>query len=452
MSARDDAIPHEPRAHAPCDDARVTAQDAPRDHRATAIVLGCAILAALVVCVIAARGDGSLLVPRNGGRPVGDTFWSWVFLASLVGAFLVYVAAVVLAARGHIAVRLALAIGVAIQLAPLASPLVLSTDAWTYWDYGRIAVVHDGNPYVDPPSAFPNDPAHAYVGARWADTPNVYGPLFTLGVAPIARVAGDSADAAAWMFKAIAALAMIAAMFGASRVARRPTLAAIVVGWSPLLAIQAAGAGHNDAWIAALAVGAIVASRARRPMLAGALWALAALVKWVPLLLVPLIGIAGIVRARSAQAIDAGTARRDLVRTLAGFVLAAGVGIAIACVRYSTSWLAAFGPISRNAHTATGYSFAFRLGQLGLPDAAARIIPLVVLAVAGLYVLRFALRGRARIGLAICALVACSPLIAPWYLLWAVPLAVTDEDDTLPVVLAMILTGALLVQGIPIHG
>ncbi len=427
------------------------AQDAPRD-RVIAVVLGCAILAALVVCVIAARSDGSMLVPRNGGHPDGDTFWSWVFLASLVGAFVAYVGAAVLAARGRIAVRLAIAIGIAAQLAPLAAPLLLSTDAWTYWDYGRIAVVHEGNPYIQPPAAFPDDPAYAHVGARWGNTPSVYGPLFTLATGPIARVAGESADIAAWMFKTLAALAMIGVMIGVTRVARRPALAAIVVGWSPLLAIQAAGAGHNDAWLAALAISALVAARARKPMLAGALWALAALVKWVPLLLVPLIGIAAVVNTRSATSVDARDARHRLVRTCAGFVVTASIGIAIAFARYGTTWLDAFGPLSRNAQTATGYSFAFRLGQLGLPDLVARIAPLVVLAIAGLYVLRFAMRGTARVGLATCALVACSPLIAPWYLLWAVPLAVTDADDTVPVVFAIVLTGALLVQGIPIHG
>lgn len=387
-----------------------------------------------------------MLVPRNGGHPVGDTTWSWVFLVSLVVAFLTYARAAMLAARGRVALRLALAFGIAIQTAPLAAPLVLSTDAWTYWDYGRIAIVHDGNPYTQPPSAFPDDPAFAYVGARWAKVPSVYGPLFTLATAPIARIAGDSPEVAAWLFKALAALAMIAAMVGVSRVARRPALAVIVVGWSPLLAIQAAGAGHNDAWIAALAVGALVAVRARRPLLGGASWALAALVKWVPLLLVPLIAIAAIARAR---------ARREEVRTLvlacAGFAVATGLGVAIAFAAFGHSWLGAFGPLARNAHTATGYSFAFRLGQLGLPDSAARVIPLVVLACAGLYILRDALRGRARIGLAVTALVACSPLIAPWYLLWAVPLAVTDEADTLPVIAAIGLTGALLVQGIPLR-
>ena len=57
-----------------------------------------------------------------------------------------------------------------IQLLPLAAPLLLSTDAWTYWEYGRIAVVHGGNPYVDTPDEFPGDPAYEYGGAAWSGT------------------------------------------------------------------------------------------------------------------------------------------------------------------------------------------------------------------------------------------------------------------------------------------
>ena len=56
------------------------------------------------------------------------------------------------------ALRATLVAAVVIQLLPLAAPLLLSTDAWAYWEYGRIAAVHDANPYVDTPSEFPGRP------------------------------------------------------------------------------------------------------------------------------------------------------------------------------------------------------------------------------------------------------------------------------------------------------
>src|SRR5207237_1622857 len=96
--------------------------------------------------------------------------------------------------------RVSTASACASNLAPLAAPLRLATDACTYWDYGRIAAVHDANPYEQPPSHFPNDPAYPYVGIAWRNTTSVYGPAFTLASEPLARAAGTSADAAAWIY------------------------------------------------------------------------------------------------------------------------------------------------------------------------------------------------------------------------------------------------------------
>ena len=63
----------------------------------------------------------------------------------LAAAFAVYLVGLVLVRRGA-RFGAVFALACAIQLAPLAAPLLISTDAWTYWDYGRIAAVHDANP------------------------------------------------------------------------------------------------------------------------------------------------------------------------------------------------------------------------------------------------------------------------------------------------------------------
>ena len=102
---------------------------------------------------------------------------------------------------------------------PLAGPLLVSTDAWTYWEYGRIAAVHDGDPYVDTPSQFPDDPAYDKAGADWRGTTSVYGPAFTLLSECVALVSGSSAAAAAWIFKVLAALGVLACTLLAARLA-----------------------------------------------------------------------------------------------------------------------------------------------------------------------------------------------------------------------------------------
>ena len=194
---------------------------------------------------------------------------SRLFLVLLVAAFLLYVAAL-LTLRGGGPFRIAATVAVVVQLAPLGAPLLLSTDAWTYWGYGWIGAEGQGNPYVDPPERFPESPAAPYLGASWQDTTTVYGPVFTVASEGVASVAGRSSDRAAWIFKALAAAAAIAAALLAARLARRPALAVAAVGWNPLLAVHLAGGGHNDAWLgamllAALALGAAghVVGRAR---------------------------------------------------------------------------------------------------------------------------------------------------------------------------------------------
>ena len=93
---------------------------------------------------------------------------------------------------GAAAARVVLALGAAIQLVLPAAPLLLSTDAWTYWGYGWIASDGGGNPYVDSPWTSRRAPRPTKVGADWRDTTTVYGP-FTLSRSPWALLAGSSA-------------------------------------------------------------------------------------------------------------------------------------------------------------------------------------------------------------------------------------------------------------------
>ena len=93
--------------------------------------------------------DDSPLVPQTGGAPAGDDAWAWMFLGCLL-ARVRRLRRAALALLRRFGLRLA-ARRVAgrgrSSSSPLAAPLLLSTDAWTYWDYGRIAAVHDANPY-----------------------------------------------------------------------------------------------------------------------------------------------------------------------------------------------------------------------------------------------------------------------------------------------------------------
>ena len=175
----------------------------PRDagaHRARPALSRAALLAAGAVallvagCVACAWVEGAPLVPADAGRAGGGRL-GVVFLVLLVAAFAVYLVALALLRRRRPpGLRAVLLVALAIQVVPLAGPLLLSTDAWTYWEYGRIAAVHDGNPYVDVPSDYPDDPSYEYAGAAWRDTTSVYGPLFTSVSGAVAVISGSSAD------------------------------------------------------------------------------------------------------------------------------------------------------------------------------------------------------------------------------------------------------------------
>ena len=378
--------------------------------------------------------DGSPLVPRDGG--LADQGTAWGFLVLLVAAFATYVLGLLLTRRADVRLRAAVAVAAAVQLVPLAAPLLLSTDAWTYWGYGWIAAEGGGNPYVDPPSDFPESPAAPFLGAKWRDTTSVYGPAFTVVSEPVARVAGSSSDAAAWLFKGLGAAGILVAVAAVSRTSRRPALAAAFVGWNPVLAIHSAGGGHNDALVGALAATAVALAAHRRASWSGAAWALASLVKWIPVVFFALAVLAARARGRPTGA--------------AGFVLTALVACTLATWRYGLDWLRAFGPLADDAVRRTSYALPSRLDQLGVPYGAALAVSLAALAVGLAWLAREASHGRLRLGRSACLLLATTPYLAVWYLAWAVPLAAPEDDDRVARLAALALTAYLLPQTIPL--
>jgi glycosyl transferase family 87 len=376
---------------------------------------------------------GSPLVPRDGGTL--DQGTAWPFLVLLVAAFGCYLAGLFLLRRVSAPVKAVAVVAAFVQLVPLGAPLLLSTDAWTYWGYGWIAAEGGGNPYVAPPSAFPQSPAAPYMGADWRDTTTVYGPVFTGVSEPIAAVAGSSSDAAAWLYKTLAAVAVLGACVAVAQVAGRPALAVAFVGWNPVLAVHAAGGGHNDALVGGLAALAVALALRRQHELSGALWVVAILVKWIPIVFLALSSMAA--RARS---------RRLGWRGVVGAAVVLGTA---ATWLYGIDWLRAAEPLAGNAARETSYALPSRLESLGVPHGAALGLAVAVLA-AGLSLLaREATNGRARLGLAACLVLATTPYLAVWYLAWAVPLA-APEDERASRLAALALTAYLLPQTIPL--
>lgn len=379
--------------------------------------------------------DDSPLVPLHGGHPEGDETWAWLYLGAAAAAFCAYAVGLALLVRRRARVLHVAMLALAIQLVPLGAPLLLSTDAWTYWGYGRIAAVHDENPYETEPSDFPGDAAFPYIGTDWHGTTSVYGPAFTLASEPVALSAGESEDAAAWIYKTLAALAVCAAAALAARLSSDKSFAWAFVGWNPLLALHFAGGGHNDAWMAALVTAALALAAARRRELAGAAWMLAITVKWVPLVFLPL------------QVLGERSGRRGLGHL--GMALAAGLLAAVATWRYGLAWVGALGPLAGQAGEGTSFALPRRLDSIGVPYELAVGLLIAAFAVGYLLLAREAWRGRVRLGLAAGLLLLATPYLVAWYVVWAVPLAAA-EDDRPAQLLALGLSAYLLRQAVPI--
>ena len=401
----------------------------PRPALAAGVATACLVGAASLL----AWEAGSPLVPRDGGTL--DQGTAWPFLVLLAAAFGCYLAGLLLLRRVSAPVKAVAVVAALVQLVPLGAPLLLSTDAWTYWGYGWIAAEGGGNPYVDPPSDFPQSPAAPYLGADWRDTTTVYGPVFTGISEPIAEVAGSSSDAAAWLYKTLAAVALLVACVAVASGAGRPAFALAFVGWNPVLAVHAAGGGHNDALVGGLAALAVALAVRRRHELSGALWVVAVLVKWVPLVFLALSSVAARARSRPVG-----------WRGLAAAAVVLGI---VSTWLYGVDWLRAAKPLAGNAARETSYALPSRLESLGVPHGAALGLAVAVLAVGLALLAREAARGRARLGLAACLVLATTPYLAVWYLAWAVPLAAPEEERASRLC-ALALTAYLLPQTIPL--
>lgn len=397
-----------------------------------ALLAGGTSLALLCVAVAAAHPEASPLSPDHAG---GDTGWSWLFLGAAAGAFVLYLVGLGALSRGPARLRLVLALACAIQLAPLVGPVLLSTDVYTYWARGRVGAVHGENPYRVAPSRFPDDPAVARMGASWRDRPTGYGPGFTLVSEAHAAVAGESPAAASWLYRAIGGGSTLAVVGLAAFLGRRRSLAAAFVGWNPLLAVHFAGGGHNDALMMALVLAALALAARRRPDLAGAAWALAIAVKWVPLLFLPL------------RALEARATGRPVRH--AGFAAVAAVVAGLASWRYGSGWLESFPNFSGQLRRTTSLGAPSLLSGLGLSERVAIALLAALFLVAYLWLLREARRGRARLGLCAALLLLTTSWLVPWYAIWAVPLAAIEEDRAARV-LALGLSGYLLRGAVPL--
>lgn len=301
-----------------------------------------------------------------------------------------------------------------VQALPLVAPLILSKDVYAYWGAARVVTVHEANPYRAFPADFPRDPALPFVSEQWRASAPPYGPLWVTAATLPAVAAGTSAHRAELGYRL---LALLGVLFTVGLIAARTRNAAAVafLGWNPLIAIHFAGGGHNDAWMAALMALAVLTRGTAR---AGAAWPLAAAIKAVPLVLLPL---------------ELARTRFRLPRRFSiSLVCTGAVIIIVSTAVFGTGWVSAS---LATAHASSTLGAGHWLMRAGLSHRSAVIIGgLAFLTVYAALMVEAWRNGRARLSLAASVLSLSSSALRPWYALWSVALAAAEEDKVAAIV------------------
>jgi hypothetical protein len=178
--------------------------------------------------------------------------------------------------------------------------------------------------------------------------------------------------------------------------------------------------------MAALIATALALGDRGRLRAAGAAWSLAVLVKWVPLLLLPLRGLEARANGRRIDHL--------------GFAVTTLLALALATILWRFHWAGALAPLARDAARETSYALPERTGLPWWLFAAGYALVYA-------WLLRQAARGRARLALALALLLLALPYLIVWYVLWPLTLSAYDEDDA-ATVLTLALCAYLLPQRI----
>jgi len=162
--------------------------------------------------------------------------------------------------------------------------------------HGRILGVYGANPFHNLISQFPKDPLYKY--PRWKDAPSAYGPLWEILAGLTAKLAGDKVVANILAFKILPGLfhlAGIVIVFNYLRYAApEHTLSGVLLlGWNPVVLYEIWGNGHNDSAMIFWVLLAALLVHQKRYTFAVLSLVLGALVKYIPIVLIPVVMMIG---------------------------------------------------------------------------------------------------------------------------------------------------------------
>ena len=271
------------------------------DHYPVAILAGAAGLSALIYLLVfvnsfnlAGRYDQPLLDLYQVSK--SDPLIVWKVVAAFVMVGVLYWLAWRAAQRARGRAAWFVVIGGALLLSSLML-FVFPYDAADVFDNimrGRITSLYGMNPFQDTPHYFWTDPFYPYVA--WKSRTSIYGPAWEGLAGLTTRLGGDGVVANVLAFKLVLVAFLAGSVTTAAAILRRiapdRALAGVVfLAWNPLILHEVIGNGHNDiAMIFWVLLGAWWLLN-RRYTLAVLALVMGALFKYIPVLMLPAMGL-----------------------------------------------------------------------------------------------------------------------------------------------------------------
>lgn len=320
-----------------------------------------------------------------------------------------------------------------------------AVDIFGYVAQGRVFALHQANPFVVAPDAYPTDPIVPFLA--YPAEPSQYGPVWALLGGGIASIGGGNLLAEVLLYKLVAALAHLgggALIFGIARRLTRNAGQAQVSAYlyvcNPLLLWEMVANGHNDGFMMLLGLCGAWLLVSHRDLLALPAIAAGALVK-VPVALMAAPFFVGILRRRWSRAVE-------------GALLSLALAVAV----YRPFWQ---GPdtltaLKRADLFTASLASVLRLAlspAVGLPDASviARTISLSGFAVVAVLALWLAARAegdadilRAAYWVLLGGVLLLTTWFQAWYVVWPLALGAALGESRRHIEVALLSLGGLL--------
>jgi hypothetical protein len=348
---------------------------------------------------------------------IGFTLDAPVIVAVIVVLFASYLLTVTWVEQ--ISARTVIWAVVALNVIVLIGPPLFSTDVFSYQAYARMFAIYHTNPYLHGPSVIQLDPVYNYIGAKWIDTPSVYGPLFTFISGAFASL---SISASEFAFKLIAAGASGGTLYllwlSAKVRGLNPVRSIAVFGLNPLVTLYGVGGGHNDLLMLLFTSWGVYAVLTHHERTAGALISAGTAIKLTGGVVLPFALLSGV-------KLDAPKRRRGIL------IGAAAVAVVIAVASFAVfgTGILHMPSTLQNVQDQGAWQsvpgFLFALPQLTVTHGV-RLFVDVLLIASLLWLLRRVWQGKMDwidgAAWATFALLVTAWAMLPWYVAWMLPL------------------------------